>query len=309
MTPDIFAEWMRLQGQRVIRTESSYWCDTGYGVFQAFPYHWVINPSEEELRTFLTANKAIALRYSTPFDNQKGLVSYHVTCDDPGYDKNQLKRQTRQNINRGLKSCDIERIELARLADEGWQLRKETLARQGRTAAEKKDWWQRLCLSASELPGFESWGAICDGRLVAAFLAFCCEGCYVLPYEQSATEYINKRVNNALFYHVTHEALHHRKMSSVFFGLQSLDAPMSVDQFKFRMGYKATPVRQRVVFHPYLALFANKACHQLLAWLRRRCPGNYVFSKTEGMLRFYIQGKRTMHEQELPDDLLKQLVC
>ncbi len=66
MNADIFAEWFRRQGYRVLRTPSSYWYEASSRVYQAFPYHWLIEPPEQELRGLLVKNNAIAVRYSAP---------------------------------------------------------------------------------------------------------------------------------------------------------------------------------------------------------------------------------------------------
>jgi len=71
MNAEIFVEWLRRQGYRVVRTRSSYWHNAGPQVFQAFPYHGIINPSEQELRKLLLQNNAIALRYSTDLDEPR----------------------------------------------------------------------------------------------------------------------------------------------------------------------------------------------------------------------------------------------
>ena len=52
MNAEIFAEWLRRQGHSVVRTTSSYWYDKSSRVYQAFPYHWIIQPTEEELINF-----------------------------------------------------------------------------------------------------------------------------------------------------------------------------------------------------------------------------------------------------------------
>jgi hypothetical protein len=301
MNAEVFAEWLRRRGYRVIRTPSSYWYEASSRVYQAFPYHWVIEPPEEELLGLLRENKAIALRYSTPVTASQGKVSYHVVCEGPSYELASLPRQARQNIRKGLGYASIEPIPLSRLATEGWSLRLETLERQGRAGAESQAWWRRLCLSAEDLPGFEAWGAIHDGELVASFLAFTCDSCYALPHEQSATSHLEYRVNNAIFYIVTHEALKRRGISKVFFCLQSLDAPCSVDEFKFRMGYTARPVRQRMVFHPWLAPLFNKASYAAMKRMLCRYPNNPTLAKAEGMLRFYLEGKRPATEQDWPE--------
>lgn len=308
MNPEIFAEWLRRQGHHVVRTTSSYWYDAGPRVFQAFPYHWVIEPSETELRRLILENNGIALRYSAPFSAVHGKVSYHVVCDDPGYDLSSLPRQARQNVKRGLKRARIEPIPLNRLAHEGWIIRQETLQRQGRSGAETEEWWHRLCFSAQDLPGFEAWGAMIDGQLVASFLAFKCEDYYKLLLEQSATAHLESRVNNAIFYSVTNKVFKRNGISHVFYGLHSLDAPERLDQFKFRMGYTPRPVRQRVIFHPLLAPLFNKHTYTIVRRLLVNRPNNPSLPKVEGMLRFCLEGKRPPTEQDWPKCLVSRKI-
>ena len=153
MNADIFAEWFRRQGYRVIRSASSYWYEAGARVLQAFPYHWLIEPSAKELRDLLVRHSAIALRYSTPLSASQGKVSYHIVCEDPHYDLASLTRQARQNTRRGLEYAEVRQIPLSRLAAEGWALRRDSLQRQGRMGAENEAWWRRMCLSAEDLRG------------------------------------------------------------------------------------------------------------------------------------------------------------
>jgi hypothetical protein len=304
MNAEVFAEWFRRQGYRVMRTPSSYWYEAGPRIYQAFPYDWIIEPYEEELRGLLLKNNAIALRYSTPAGGAEGKISYHVVCENTDYDLKCLCRQTRQNVKRGLQSVNIEPIPIARLATEGWNLRRDTLERQGRTGAETKEWWHRLCMSAADLPGFEAWGALNNGHLVASFLGFRCDGCYHLLHEQSSTAHLESRCNNAIFYFVMCEALKRDGISKVFFCLQSLDAPVSMDQFKLRMGCTAKPVRQRVVFHPWIRPAVNNLTHKIVSQILQRNQGSRLLAKAEGMLRFYLQGKRPPEQQDLPECLV-----
>ena len=300
MNAEVFAEWLRRQGHQVIRSESSYWYDAGPRVLQAFPYHWLIEPSQAELKGVLLDHKAIALRYSTPLSAPCGKISYHVVCMDPGYDVPGLPRQTRQNVRRRLECAKIELIPISWLASEGWNLRLDSLERQGRVEAETEQGWRHMCQSAENLSGFEAWGAFYDGQLAASFLAFQCDDWYTLPYEQSATAYLESRINNAIFFHVTHEAIHRSGIRGVFFCLQSLDAPASVDQFKFRMGLTARAVRQRVVFHPWLEPFIGKPVYSVVKRLLARQPNKPALAKMEGMLRFYQEGKCLPLEQDWP---------
>ncbi|SEM42677.1 hypothetical protein SAMN04489760_1158 [Syntrophus gentianae] len=294
---------MSRQGYKVINTSSSHWFEASPRVYQAFPYHSVIQPGEEELSTLLRQNQAIALRYSTPIDNSLGCISYHAVIDKHGYALEGLDRRSRQNIRTGLKNCSVEAISLQRLAEEGWTLEQDTVNRQQRQVESNRKTWYRRYMAAVDLPGFEAWGALVNGRLVASLLTFQYGDCCEFISQQCHRDFLNIRVNNALTFVVTQTINNRPGVQSIFYTLQSLDAPPSVDEFKFRMGYSAKPLRQRVVFHQLIQNQANKITHAILLKLLKRNPSSRFFAKAEGMLRFYCQGLRPLKDQEWPSCL------
>lgn len=294
MNAEVFAEWLRRQDHSVIRTTSSYWYDAGPRVYQAFPYHWVIQPPEEELLELLRQKRAIALRYSTPVDNPLGCISYHTIYDDLSYTFDNLKKKRIRIVRIALKKCRVEPISFERLAEDGWYLEMDTLSRQGRRVKISKETWRRRCLSVADLPGFEAWGALVNGHLAASLFTFQSEDCCEMLAQQSHRDYLKANVNSALCFIVTKTMINRPRIRSVFYGLHSLDAPASLDVFKYRMSYRAKPVRQRVVFHPWLQPFANSLTHKMLVGLLRLDPGNRFLAKGEGLLRFHLQGKRSL---------------
>lgn len=304
MNADTFAEWLRRQGHKVFRSESSYWYDAGLRVLQAFPYHWVINPSDVEIFDLLKRENLVALRYSTPLQAAEGLVSYHVIYDGPTYTLDSLERRSRQNVRSGLKNCRIEPITLERLAEDGWLLEADTTARQGRARAAKKDAWRMRLLAAVGLPGFEAWGALVGDRLVASILSFQMEDCCELISQQCHREFLSARVNNALIFQITQNLVNRPMNHLIFYTIQSLDAPASVDEFKFRMGYRAFPVRQRVVFHPLLAPMITASSKTLVDKIAQRLPHNPNLPKVQGILRFYLEGRLPIAKQNLPECLI-----
>lgn len=290
MNADVFAEWLCRQGQRVARTASTYWHSEGLGIYQAFPYHSLIQPSEEELAEMFFAHHAIALRYSAPPESTIGLMSYHTVRDNPSYDMNSLGPWARKNGRRGLKNCLVEPISFQRFVEEGWALRSDTLDRQGRRFRMSHEAWMRRYSVLAELEGFEVWAALVQGKLGAFLVTFQMgEVCYLL-YQQCHRDYLRHHVNNALTFVVTQTMIQRPGIRSVFYGTHSLDAPASVDEFKFRMGYRAKPVRQRVIFHRYLSPFVNRVSHGLLKRMAEWMPASRHLSKAEGMFRFYLGG-------------------
>lgn len=300
MNAEVFAEWLKRQSHRVVETASGYWSDSGPRVYQSFPYHQLIEPSDEELINLLSQRQLVGLRYSTPLSATEGLLSYHIELSDKDYAIDKLPKKARHDVNRGCEYARIERISMRDLAEKGWLLRFDTLTRQGRVGAEEEEWWRRLCLSADGLPGFEAWAAIHDGQLTAALLAFTSDNCCSILYQQSLSAQLKYGVNNALAYTFTVEAMGRPEIASMFYGLHSLDAPSSVDEFKLRMGYEAKPVRQRVVLHPWVAPAFNRVTHRWIKRVRDGLPNNPTLSKVEGLVRFYVDGKVPLTLQTRP---------
>lgn len=300
MTPEHFAEWYRRQGHRVIRTESSYWFDAGPRVFQAFPFGWLIEPSEQELSDLLMKNGIMALRYSTPLEATKGKISYHVTLNNP-YTLDLLRSQARNAVRRGMKKCEVMQVPFERIAGEGWKLQHDTLDRQGRADSMSEAQWQKVCLSAIGLEGFEAWSAVVDGELAACLIICRIDDTFYVPYAFSHRKFLDLYVNNALFFSVSFNLLAREGISGIFFTVQSLDAPKSVDEFKFRMGFHAKAVRQRVAFNPLLKSLINPTTHGLVSSMVKRYPQKASLAKLEGMVRFYLQGNQPMEQQEWPD--------
>jgi len=305
MNAEIFAEWLRRQGHKVIRTKSSFWFDAGPGVFQAFPYHQLITPTRGEINRLMLEHGMVALRYSTALDSAAGMVSYHIVIQKP-YELSMLKSQARNGVKCGMKHFKIEQISFERLATEGWTLQQDTLRRQGRLRSMKQEEWERLCRSAADLQGFEAWSATSNGELAAAIIIFRIDDLFYVPYALSHTRFLSDHPNNALFYTVSSELLEREGVSGIFFTVQSLDAPSNVDEFKIRMGFKAKVVCQRVDFSPFLRPFATSTIHASIRKLLRRYPLNPALAKAEGILRFHLEGKRPINEQTWPECLASE---
>ena len=114
-------DWWRRQGHQVRRTASSYWVEMSARVWQAFPYHWLIRPTAEELDHFLRQERAVALRYSTFLDSPQGCLSYHAVLTDAAYDLKALGKKARYDVRLGLKNCEVQPISFEQLAEAGWR--------------------------------------------------------------------------------------------------------------------------------------------------------------------------------------------
>jgi hypothetical protein len=302
MNTVVFSTWLTRQGFQVIQSKSSSWYNAGPHVLQAFPYHWLIRPDEDEIKDLLVSQGNLALRYSTALDSEPGMVSYHVILNQP-YTLDMLRSQARNGVKRGLENCRIEQISFERLASEGWVLQQDTLIRQNRAKSMKKEEWERICLAAADLAEFEAWASVVDGNLAACLLIARVDDVFCVPFAICHHQYLNLHVNNALFFTVSCDLLSRPGVREIFYSLHSLDAPESVNEFKFRMGFEARPVRQRVALHPLIKPVANHFTFSLLSTLLKGNPDQPFLSKMEGILRFYRDGLVPLNSQIWPESI------
>jgi hypothetical protein len=291
MNADTYAEWLRQQGHVVVRTASTYWHSEGLGVYQAFPYHWLIEPSKAELADLFSRHRAVAVRYSMPPGCRQGCASYSVVLEDGNYGFENLGYRTRKNVRRGLRHCTVEPMSFQRLVDEGWELRVDTLDRQGRHVKTNYESWRKKYLDAADLKGFQAWGAFVSNGLAAYLVTFQMDDCVYIVEQQSHRDYLDLNVNNAITFLVSQNAAARPGVRLVFYGLESLDAPARVAEFKFHMGYTAKLVNQRVVFHPLLTVFANRFSYSIVSRIAKWTPANRHFAKAKGMLRLSMAEK------------------
>jgi hypothetical protein len=110
---------------------------------------------------------------------------------------------------------------------------------------------------------------------------------------RSRTDQLGAYPNNALLFYVTQEMLVRRKVREITFGLESLEPVGPLDQFKFAMGFRPGPIRQRVVFHPLVRALLRQAVVRSLfrRWTDRRGTEAVFWRKAAGLLRFAEEGE------------------
>ena len=288
MQSEAFLEFLARQGHRIVETESCYWYNAKPGFYFYFPYHRLIAPSDEELSHVFRGKPSIGARYFTPVDHY-GKESFMIVCADKNYDLTSVDAQyARRQTRRGLENFEIRQLEFKELAALGISLDHDTLVRQGRAPSrnEEKE-WRLYCSSAEGLEGFDAWGAFRGNNLASFLVAYQMEDHYTILHQSSATEYLTLYPNNALVYYVTKLKLASPDVNAVSYGPQSLDAPASLDTFKFRMGFQKRLMKQAIVFNPPVKPFINGFSHACIKLLSSLTPKSDAFRKMEGIVRFY----------------------
>ena len=300
MTPEVFGEWLRRQGNMVVCSGDDVWFELGGRVLQHFPTHLEIDPADGTAADVLKRSRALALRYCASPSSLCGMPSYYVGFRQERYGYECLGHRTRKNVRKGLRHASVRPISFEDLADKGWALFEDTLARQRRGLTRTRQQWAQRCRTAADLLGFEAWGAFIQGELAGSLLTFSMPDCCYLVQQQSRSDALALNVNNALTFTVMSE-LSERSPGALFvYGLGSLDAGPGVDEFKFHMGFEAVPVKQRVIFHPAIPPAVLHAGHLIVRGLaaRRRTSGS--LNKVEGLLRFALASGEGQAQEQAP---------
>ena len=286
MQPEALSELFIRQGYRIFKSESCYWYNVQPGFYFNIPYHRLISPSKEELNRILRGIPCIAIRYFTPIDCV-GKSSYMIVCSDKNYDITSVDaKYARRQTRRGLENFQIRQIDFKELVNHN-SINIDTLIRQGRMRriwTEKR--WKLYCLSADGLSGLEAWGAFYENNLSAFIVAYQMDDYFEILHHSSATKYLQLYPNNALVYFLTKLKLTSKEVNHVSYGPESLDAPESLETFKFRMGFQKLPMKQVIVFHPFIRPFIKGSTLSLIQRISRTRPEDF-WRKLEGILRFY----------------------
>jgi hypothetical protein len=286
-----YMRFLQAVGHRVVPTRSVLWYDANRFFFLSAPSHRIYEPDADELRAVLRRPPCLGLRFAAPLHGS-GKLSYQIVCDDRTYGLDALSANVRSKVRRGLKRCDVGPVSFPVIATLGARAHEDTLARQGRGGVLPAERWNRFCAAAAATAGMEAWGAW-TGDLLAAFLVTVTfDDSVEFLLARSCSDQLGRYPNNALIFTVAEEMLVRRGVSEITFGLESLEPVGPLDQFKFSMGFRPRPLRQRVVFHPLLRQVLRPAAVRMIIrrWTERRGQEAVFWRKAAGLLRFAEEG-------------------
>jgi hypothetical protein len=268
----------------VIRGESCYWYDQTPRFCLAFPHSQPVSPGRSELRRVFRATRCLGVRFVAPPDSS-GRASYALMLDDRAYDLDSLSANSRSKVRRGLKQCEIRRVDPSFVRVHGQVANNDTLRRTG-FARDIYD-WNRYWDAAAATPEVEVWGALRQNRLLAYLVAVPVEGCADILVARSADDGLRYYPNNAVLFTAARNLIQRPGIERILFGLEPLEAVAGVDSFKESMGFTRRPIRQRIVFHPFAAPIARaRATARIARALARRRSAGIFWRKLEGLLTF-----------------------
>jgi hypothetical protein len=289
--PSHFAGFLRATGHRVFEVGPAYWYDAAPAFFMSTPSHRLLRPDREVLRALFRRQPCLGLRFPGPLDGP-GRPSYQIVCDRRDYRIEQLSANTRSKVRRGLRRCAVGPLTASEAAAEGRRANADTVARQDRRGPLGERRWESFWNAAARTTGLEIWGARAEGELAAFLVTVLLDDRVEFLLARSRSDRLDAYPNNALIFTVAEEMLVKRGIRQITFGLEALEDVDALEDFKYGMGFRREPLRQRVVFHPLVRALLRQGA--IVRGIERKArqggPRGAFWRKAAGLVHFAREG-------------------
>ncbi len=270
----VLARFLELRGRRILDGCGAQWYSVPGGFLMNLPYDAMLDPHPAELREMICSAGARGARFSSLHWN--GLPSGLYLLRRGPYSVETIHIKHRPRVRQGLKSLEVRPAEMKELLEQGLDLNRSTMARQGRFDPEfgHERSWRRLVEAAFACPEV-SVPAAFAGKRLSAYIITCRENGWLhILHQMSRQEDLALYPNHALTYCVSSAAVEDQSIKAVCYGCISLVSGQGLHEYKLRFGYQVIPHRSAIQLHPALDRIMNSAGARAVVHLLRRIRPN-----------------------------------
>ena len=264
------------------------WVPGARSELQRFPFECTEPVDDAVLREVLKQQGIRVVSYLVEGGAAAVPNCFDYVCRDSGYTIDNLPKNARRDIRRGLRGFAVRLCTWDELAERGSAAHADTMARHG-YASPPPDYIQHLTERLRGSPFYEVWGAWQGDELAAWMTIIKIDDWAMIDLARSCTEALNLCPNNALLYTATRHLLVDQKYAYVTYGLSSIQVnvhELSMHKYKTRMGYEALRMHRVFVVQPALRPLVTSP---LMSWglekLAGLCPKSANLRKIAGMSR------------------------
>lgn len=207
-----------------------------------------------KVRRAMRETGALLARWNDAWDTTPG-EWWWICADDPNYDVEKFpSSRGRRGVRVGLRRCEVRPVELAWLAEHGYETYLAAFARYSSwVKPNSREAFAAGMMEYNEW-GCEGWACFVDGALAAWANCIVVGDAVYLSTVKSDPKYLNARPNNVMCYVLTREYLGPRHMAYVTDGLRVLLHETAFQDFLEEMGYRRIYCPLRVELSPLAAL-------------------------------------------------------
>jgi len=280
------ANFFALRGRQIIEACGALWYSIPPRFLMGLPYHQPLEPTPEGIRALLRSNGAFGVRFQS--QQWSGIPGGVYVYRGRDYDLKSVHIKHRPRVRKGLQTFEIRPVEEDDLLNQGLQLNRETMKRQGHYDPEfgEASHWVRFLRAMRDCPEIGAIGAF-DGKRLCAFMITCREDRWLnILHQMSRQDDLKSFPNHVLTYCVTKAASEDPSLDGISYGLVPLKSIEGLHEYKLRFGYQLIPCTCVVVLRSQVDLLLNnrlvRGGVQLLRHLR---PDDQRLEMVETILR------------------------
>jgi len=286
----VLAQFLELRGRRIIRGCGTLWYTVPGRFLMSLPYQSMLNPNQEELLDMIHKAGVFGARF--PSQGWTGVESGLYVLRSRKYDIGSLHAKHRPRVRRGQQCFEIRLAGKKQLLEQGLEINRSTMARQGRYDPEfgQPKRWERLVEAIFACPEI-SCPAVVRGNRVAAYMVTCRERNWLhILHQMSRQEDLPDFPNHLLTYTVSAQGVADPTLEAVCYGYTPLFSADGLHEYKLRFGYELIPHRSAIQLHPKLDAVLNRRLSRWAVSMAQHC---WRRSQRIEMLHNVLEGVRT----------------
>jgi hypothetical protein len=292
---DNYVSWLKETKQPLFEMAGTYWRLYQNALVPACPKPEPIELEVKQAHELLDRSRALFLRYFTRTVKYP-TAFWYTTCRE--YNFKNLPQKVRTHIRRAYKSCRVERVEPAWLADNGYPCYLAAFSRYRNARPESRARFDEMCTAAPCGP-LEFWGVFVEDRLVG--FAKCAVGpdyvaTLVLKLDP---DFMQLSTGNALQDTILKTYVSEQQ-KPVYAGFRSVVHNTNTHDYLLKLGYTRVYCDLKVVYRPAVRTCVNLLYrgHMLLDRIPESCMKGYIrglLTQEEIRRSIELDGKRAIH--------------
>jgi len=255
MTKLEFIEFYKKQFD-IQKTNNSYWLLRQNKSAISFPTDENVFPTNSDFK-LLFKQKIRIIAFKTELNEP---TTFEFIYEGSDYTIEKFESKVRNQIRKGLKSCEIRTPDLETMKNEGLKINQLILQKHNRFESflgEKQTWENYLNLLYNQ-KDIQVFGAFCEGKLAAYCVFMKIESKYFIYHPFMNNEFSASNPIIALLYTFINRIIEIEGKIEISYGLASYLEKSGLDKFKKNMLFSEKPVCRIIVIHPLYKLFINK---------------------------------------------------
>lgn len=213
------------------------------GELQRFPLECNESVDPDFVQELISIAGVHIVTYLLPASKTHVANCFDYVCDGPDYQIDDLSKNGRRDVRRGLRNFLVRLCSWDEIAKDGFPACADTFARHGYSAPDPS-WFADMVAQLKRSQFHEVWGAWREDRLAAWMTVIKIDDWAIIDVARSCTELLKWCPNNAICFAATSRLIVEEKRKYVTYGLSSIQVDvneLSMHKYKIRMNYDPLP--------------------------------------------------------------------